>query len=154
MTEGTRSEPVAVLDTNVWLDWLVFDDIRVQQLKTSSIRFITCESMRAELAQVLCRPQFALNKAAQLNCLLNFDDRVHLLPLPAHSMTRLRCTDSDDQQFLELAVAGRANCLLTQDKALLKLAGRARREHQLDIATAEDWCRANPLLTQTRDITG
>lgn len=36
-----------------------------------------------------------------------------------------RCSDPDDQKFLVLADVALADCLLTRDKALLKL-GRAR----------------------------
>ena len=36
------------------------------------------------------------------------------------------CRDPDDQKFLELALAARAQCLLTKDHALLELARRTK----------------------------
>jgi len=38
----------------------------------------------------------------------------------------LACTDLSDQKFLDLAHTARADWLVTKDKALLKLARRAR----------------------------
>ena len=38
------------------------------------------------------------------------------------------CSDRDDQKFLDLAYTARADWLVTKDKALLKLARRARRD--------------------------
>ena len=48
-----------------------------------------------------------------------------------------RCSDPDDQMFLVLADAARADCLLTRDKALLKL-GRARYGLPFRIALPEE----------------
>ena len=53
---------------------------------------------------------------------------------------RLRCSDPDDQQFIDLAIARRAHALLTRDRAVLRLAPRARRFGVL-IATPEAWLR-------------
>jgi predicted nucleic acid-binding protein len=38
----------------------------------------------------------------------------------------MRCTDPDDQVFIDLALACKARWLLSKDRALLKLARRAR----------------------------
>jgi predicted nucleic acid-binding protein len=43
------------------------------------------------------------------------------LPLPG-----LRCTDPDDQMFIDLALCTRSSWLFTRDRALLRLARRAR----------------------------
>ena len=51
---------------------------------------------------------------------------------------RLRCTDASDQKFIDLAVATRATALLSRDRAVLKVARRAR-EHGLAIITPERW---------------
>ncbi|MGB3427088.1 MAG: PIN domain-containing protein, partial [Burkholderiaceae bacterium] len=40
----------------------------------------------------------------------------------------IACTDPHDQKFLDLAYTARADWLVTKDKALLKLARRARRD--------------------------
>ena len=39
----------------------------------------------------------------------------------------MRCTDEDDQKFIDLALAARAVALLSADRAVLRLARRASR---------------------------
>ncbi len=56
----------------------------------------------------------------------------------------LRCSDPDDQQFIDLAIAHRAHALLTRDRAVLRLAARARHFGVL-IATPEVWLRRETL---------
>lgn len=121
-----------VLDTNVWLDWLVFDDpavgpIRaaVQQGRAKVFIDAACE---AELARVLAYPlgRIRLDAAAQAACLAECrrltggGDAVAPLDceLPA-------CSDPEDQKFLELARDCRADLLVTKDRALLALRRRA-----------------------------
>jgi len=50
----------------------------------------------------------------------------------------LRCTDGDDQKFIDLALATRAVALLSADHAVLKLARRAS-AYGLAITTAAEW---------------
>ena len=125
-----------VLDTNVWLDWLVFDDrdtapIRnAVALKTAAIFMdAACE---AELERVLGYP-FGKNtldpgerveylakcrrQCNQLNGRLSLDEKASLP----------RCRDPDDQKFLEAALLARADMLVTKDRALLELARRKTR---------------------------
>ena len=49
-----------------------------------------------------------------------------------------RCSDPDDQIFIDLAIAQGAQLLLTRDRALLKLARKAQR-HGVWVATPERW---------------
>ncbi len=117
-----------VLDTNVVLDWLVFDDASMQlpaaRLRAGHARWLSCPAMRAELDDVLARAVFAQRGA--------FHAALHAL-LAAHATTLadpavkapLQCRDPDDQVFLDLAVQHRATLLLTRDRALLELAPRA-----------------------------
>jgi len=51
---------------------------------------------------------------------------------------RLRCTDRDDQMFIDLALACGARWLLSRDRAVLKLGKRARLLG-LDILTPAVW---------------
>ena len=54
------------------------------------------------------------------------------------SPAAMRCTDPDDQKFIDLALRSGASALLTRDRAVLKLARRAR-GHGLRIETAIAW---------------
>ncbi len=120
-----------VLDTNVWLDWLVFDDPAVAPLKAAVAAggaevFIdaACEE---ELERVLARPlrKTPLDAAAQAERLAECRRAARRPDAAAARAGRLpRCRDPDDQKFLELALAGGADYLVTKDRALLELARR------------------------------
>ena len=137
-TPGMRR---AVLDTNVWLDWLVFDDAGVRALRAAhgqgALALVAAPATRAELACVLARPAFGLDAAQVAARLAEHDRSVHLhaSPVPPCAM---RCTDPDDQMFLDLAVALRAGLLVTHDRALLRLARRAQRQANLRIVRPRD----------------
>jgi putative PIN family toxin of toxin-antitoxin system len=123
-----------VLDTNVWLDWLVFGDPGVAPLKAAVAEcraaiFIDAaceEELERALGYDLGR-KFTLDAGARGACLAECrrvaqrieasrDDPGAQLPV---------CRDADDQKFLEAALAARAEFLLTRDRALLDLAVRA-----------------------------
>jgi predicted nucleic acid-binding protein len=120
-----------VLDTNVWLDWLVFGDAEVAPLRAAVARgrarvFIdaACE---AELARVLAYPlgRLRLDAQAQAACLAEcrrIACRGERAAAPAWTLPA--CRDPDDQKFLELARDCGADLLLTKDRALLELARR------------------------------
>jgi putative PIN family toxin of toxin-antitoxin system len=124
-----------VLDTNIWLDWLVFRDSSVSylQLAVSDGRaevFIdaACE---AELERVLAYDlaSHSIDAAAQAACLAECRRIARRVEIAAPEDERRKlppCRDPDDQKFLELALAARAQCLLTKDHALLELARRTR----------------------------
>ncbi len=92
--------PRLVLDTNVWLDLLVFAD-----------------------PDRLCQRQREL-------CLWQPPPSCPLPPLP-------RCRDPDDQKFLQLALCGGAQRLLSRDQALLELDRRLRRRGLFGVQTPE-----------------
>lgn len=140
----------AVLDTNVWLDWLVFDDPRVRALRGANrsgrLRIVACVEAREELADVLGRPQLLAQGLASRarrgvarfdasRLLEEFDAAVTLGGrAPACGLV---CRDPDDQRFIDLAVAQSAHCLLTRDRALLAMARGAHRRFGLLIAQPE-----------------
>jgi putative PIN family toxin of toxin-antitoxin system len=120
--------PLAVLDTNVVLDWLLFRDPRVDHLATAlearGVRWVACPRMRGEFARTLSYA--ALHKwAPESERLLTlFDQRAWLRPDPSPASLALRCDDPDDQVFLDLALSSGARWLLSHDKALLRLRRR------------------------------
>lgn len=120
-----------VLDTNVFLDCWVFGDQAALPLKAAleAHRVVAIRSAATdlELRTVLARPVFAL-AAAQADALFG-QWRARAVPfdgVPAASA--IRCTDPDDQKFLDLAFAAQARVLFTKDKALLATATPARRQ--------------------------
>ena len=130
-----------VLDTNVVLDLLHFDDAAVAPLRRAlqegRAACIGNAACRDELAHVLSYPQFKIpeHEARRIldeyATLVQFCDTANdatLPPLP-------QCRDPDDQKFLELARAAKADLLVTKDKALLALARRRKALGRLAIVT-------------------
>lgn len=120
-------QPV-VLDTNVVLDLLVFRDPGVAPIATaigSGVAVpVTSHACIEELRRALAYPQLELAASAQSAALERFMAQATLCDVAALSVPAEmpRCTDIDDQKFLELAWHSNARCLVTKDKALLRLA--------------------------------
>lgn len=122
------STPI-VLDTNVVLDLLVFDDPATpalqQALSEGALRWIATPVMREELARVLEYPHlvarldhYCLSADAVL---ASFERQVQLVDVAPRAP--MVCRDPDDQKFIDLAVAHRAQ-LLSKDHAVLRLKKR------------------------------
>lgn len=133
--------PLAVIDTNVWLDLYVFGDARAapvaQALAAGHLWALRSRRTDDELALVLERPVFAQRAGAaglarQLAAWQGLARFFEGQPGPAPWL----CRDPQDQKFLDLACAARARWLFTKDRALLDLAKAARRAG-LAIATPE-----------------
>lgn len=137
------SKPALVLDTNVVLDLLHFDDAMArplrQALEAGRMRCVVNGATLEEWRCVLAYPDFALGPAQQavlfaryqaLSDRADADDPGAGLPYaatPIHhglkpALHRMpHCSDPDDQKFLELARAASAHALVSKDRALLKL---------------------------------
>jgi putative PIN family toxin of toxin-antitoxin system len=133
-----------VLDTNIWLDLLVFNDPAAAPIKTAiasgHAQVFICAACEAELVRVLgyTLSGRSLTRNEQVAAL----ERCRALALPvdgdstAHAMEALpRCADPDDQMFLELARDCAASLLITKDKDLLALAARQLRPLPFRIVT-------------------
>ena len=138
----------AVLDTNVVLDLLLFKDARAQPLHQALARsqlcWIATAPMLAELDRVLRRPALApwghdadlVMAAAQGLC--------RAVSVDAEARHRApRCTDPDDQIFIDLAWHWPAALLFSRDRAVLRLARQAR-AHRLWIGRPEQWAALPP----------
>jgi len=124
-------KPLVVLDTNVVLDWLVFDDARVatlaQQIERRELVWAVCPAMRRELTHMLGHTSLARWSPDAERALAVVDRLARWVPDPSGGgLASPRCSDPDDQVFLDLALTERAACLYTRDRALLKLARAAR----------------------------
>lgn len=120
-----------VLDTQVWLDWLAFDDPSVVELKAAvaadRAEIYLDAACEAELGRVLGYPigKRLPEKDVQAARLAEARRLARRPAREASGSERAslpRCSDRDDQKFLELALAARADALLTKDRALLELA--------------------------------
>jgi putative PIN family toxin of toxin-antitoxin system len=122
-----------VLDTNVWLDWLVFRDGSVEciaaAVANASAAIFTAPSCLQELERALAYPlrKKTLDAAVQAACLAQSRALARMLECDAGGTTAAASSlpqsrDPHDQKFLELARDCRADFLVTRDKALLELA--------------------------------
>ncbi len=116
-----------VLDTNIWLDWLVFDDPGLAFMRASVVsghaEIVIDAACEAELIRVLGYPlqKWTLDAARQATCLEHC--RGLALRVETQGTASLpRCADPDDQIFLELAADAGAGYLITKDRDLLVLA--------------------------------
>jgi predicted nucleic acid-binding protein len=132
-----------VLDSNVVLDWLVFGDPSARTLaeavRFGRVRWIATAAMFYELEHVLTRSVATAWKVKPQDVLAQWDRWVRPVEAPMPALgSPLHCTDPDDQKFIDLALHAGATALLSRDRAVLKLAGRARRLG-LTIQTAAAW---------------
>jgi uncharacterized protein len=119
----------AVIDTNVLLDFWVFEDSDAAPLRAAvearcitTLRSGTCVD---EFSDVLDRPALRVEAARRCEILRLWHEIA--LPIERVFPSSLACTDPHDQKFLDLAHSAEADWLVTKDKSLLKLARRAAR---------------------------
>ena len=137
-----------ILDTNIWLDWFVFEqtaDSPVAQLKRymaqnsdSQQRIVMMQAMWDEWVDVLARPQFAIDAQRQAQILAQTRALVQWVETPPTPLHRIRCTDRDDQVFIDVALACRVDWLISKDRHLLRLHNRAR-QWGVRVVTPQDW---------------
>lgn len=147
---AASGRPRIVLDTNVVLDWLYFGDPRCATLAdavtSGRVRWIASAAMRDEIEDVIGRgslgtrwPQGPASVRHGWQRWATLTEMTAVVPpLPA-----MRCSDADDQKFIDLALGTRAIALLSADRAVLKLARRAA-AWGLAITTVERWKIALP----------
>jgi putative PIN family toxin of toxin-antitoxin system len=135
--------PRVVLDSNIWIDLLVFRDPHVEAiraaLETGAIATLIRADCREELRRVLAYPQFA-RFAVDIDTALETVDGLTARvdapsPAQADAIRLPRCRDTDDQKFIELAHFAQAACLVSKDRAVLKLRSRLRRSSGVEVLT-------------------
>lgn len=144
----SKSAPLVVIDTNVLLDFWVWDDPVARPL-LDDIRAERVVALRSvdtvdELADVLSRSHFDLSVAQQTEILREW----HALSfnVVVSETAVARCKDRDDQKFLNLARSAGARYLISKDKLVLKTARRARLDG-FDVMTPESWRRLRESTT-------
>ena len=109
-----------VLDTNVWLDLLVFRDAGVALLHERDFDIYADERCAQELERVLGYRSTAKRVDDPARVMAEFRRRAKLIEA-GEEKGLPRCSDPDDQKFLEVARAAGALFLVTKDAALLAL---------------------------------
>ena len=144
-----NADPVpVVIDTNVVLDWLVFDSPDTAALAAAvtsgQLVWQATEAMRDESLEVLDRlrthahlQRWADRREGALAAVARWMQPIEAPP-PLPWPMRLRSVDPDDQIYIDLALHRRIPWLLSRDRALLKLAKRAR-VHGVAVLTPLQW---------------
>lgn len=117
--------PRVVLDTNVLLSALVFHAGSLSWLRyawqAERIRPLASRDTTAELIRVLAYPKFRLSAEDREGLLGDYLPWCEAVKVPKRIKVPV-CRDPFDRPFLELALAAKADALLTGDKDLLALA--------------------------------
>lgn len=119
----------AVLDSNTVVSAILFAKGKLTWIRDLWIerRFtpLVSQATSRELIRVLAYPKFDLNEVEVQLLLATYLPYAEIITVGQRKSGRLpRCRDQDDQQFLSLAFWGKAEVLVTGDRALLELNGR------------------------------
>ncbi|MBW6494088.1 MAG: putative toxin-antitoxin system toxin component, PIN family [Burkholderiaceae bacterium] len=122
--------PRVVLDTNVVLSALVFGQGTMARLRVpwqggQCVPLVSTATAQ-ELVRVLGYPEFRLDPAAQRELLADYLPYAEVVRIPKPLPIVPACRDVFDLPFLRLAVAGRADILVSGDADLLALADLVR----------------------------
>lgn len=128
-----------ILDTNVVIDWLMFDhpfmDPLRERVADGRVIVLTHPPAIDEFERVLGYRQLKLTRERQTELFSRYLASTQLLSLPVGaSLKNLmmpggfpRCRDRDDEHFVALAYHQRADALISRDNAVLGLAKRAEK---------------------------
>ncbi len=112
----------AVIDTNVLISaFITYGKPRkvLDKVFTGKIRLLTSPAILLEFEEVLSREKFGLHKN-QVQRIVSLMIHSSEVIEPKTKIT-LITEDPDDNKIIECAVDGRAKCIITGDKHLLKL---------------------------------
>ena len=133
MSVGPRRRRAAgphrvVFDTTVVVSALVFGGRNIARLRQAwqagGCTPLVSAATAQQLARVLACPKFRLDAAAQQELLADYLPYTEVVRIADPPPQVPSCRDPFDVPFLHLAVAGRAQALVTGDGDLLALASR------------------------------
>jgi putative PIN family toxin of toxin-antitoxin system len=134
-----------VLDTNVVLSALVFGSGVAGRVRRAWQQGVLLPLARTatvqELVRVLAYPKFRLSQAEQEELLadyLSYTETVRIPKPPPHVPA---CRDALDEPFMHLAVAGRAQVLVSGDQDLLAIAAEFEQASGCPILTLDAFCK-------------
>ena len=116
----------SVLDTNILVSALLFHSGALSWLRgawrSGQIRPLAGQQTTTELIRVFTYPKFALSDTERTELLDDYLPFCETVTVPEPPPPLPACRDPFDRPFLELALAGRADALVTGDADLLALA--------------------------------
>ena len=122
------SAPRVVLDTNVVLSALLFSQGRLALLRLAWQRTafhpLVSKPTIEELMRAFTYPKFKLTSEDQRELLGDYLPYCIPVRMPARPPKTPACRDPFDVAFLQLAIVGKARCLVTGDKNLLDLSDK------------------------------
>ncbi len=125
MTRSPRL-PRVVINTNLVLSALVFAQGRLGALRHAwqgpHCQPLLSSATAAELLRVLAYPKFKLSAADQQELLGDYLPYCTTVRMPVKPPKTPACRDLFDLPFLQLAIVGKADYLVSGDKDLLSLA--------------------------------
>jgi uncharacterized protein len=153
------TKPTIVLDTNIVLDWLIFEDGGMPELMAAlnarQLTIATNEECINELTRVLAYPIFKLSLVAQQKALEKYLAYATSVAPRASLLGRVpRCRDKDDQKFLELAAHAGAVALVSKDNAVLGTHKSMRERFGCAVLRANQtaaWLSANIAFTPSTE---
>ncbi len=121
-----KRPPRVVIDTNLVLSALVFSGGQLQTLRhawqSGKCIPLVCKYTASELIRVLAYPKFKLTASDQQELLTDYLPYCETVTLPSKTPRLIHCRDVNDIPFLHLAVAGKADYLISGDEDILSLA--------------------------------
>jgi uncharacterized protein len=134
-----RAGPRVVFDTNVVVSALLFVQGRLAVLRGAwrdgrAIPLVSRPTTQ-EVLRVLAYPKFRLSDADREDLLAEFLPFAEIVTIPNPPPKTPACRDPHDVAFLELALAGKADALVTGDLDLQVLSG----QFPIAILTPEQW---------------
>jgi uncharacterized protein len=115
-----------VIDTNVLVSALIFKDSRHLPLREAwqhhRVTPLMSVNTYRELKRVLGYPMFKLEDPQIVDAVALIGPHIEWVTIEAAlAQTLPKCSDRDDQKFLQVALCGKADALLSYDRALLKM---------------------------------
>lgn len=124
----SQRKPRVVIDTNLVLSALVFAQGRLSQLRLAwqgaQCQPLVSSLTAAELIRVLSYPKFKLTVEEQQELLADYLPYCTTVRMPDKLPVTPDCRDKFDLPFLQLAVSGKADFLVSGDQDLLVLEGK------------------------------
>lgn len=119
-----------VIDTNVVVSAFVFRAGRLAWLREAllaqRVTAIVSDETLGELVRVLAYPKLGLEPGLREAILTHFMEHAEAVRRPRTRAGLPGCRDPQDEMFLRLAYAAKADAIVTGDDDLLSLAGQSR----------------------------